>query len=131
METMEERFGVALVKRVCPICGKEVESASEILIGKRASKKNAQRINEMNGQVVGFTEKPCEECQSYIDKGAFFIIGVDADKTDDFKNPYRTGHLVGISRESEFFKALPEDYQKKNAAFMDYREMMAYGMIEK
>ena len=128
---MENTFGVALVKRICPICGKEVESESEILIGKKASKKNAQKINEMNGKAVGFASKPCPECQEWIDKGAYFIIGVDADKTDDFKNPYRSGHLVGISRESEFFKALPEDYQKKNAAFMDYREMMAYGMIEK
>ena len=86
----------------------------------------------MHNQCVGFSEKPCKECQKVIDQGAMFIIGIDIDKCDkdDMSNPYRSGHLVGIKRESEFVKHLPEEYKKKDAIFMDYREMQQLGMIE-
>ena len=123
-------LGVALVKYVCPICGKINEDDSAIVMNKRLTKSEAKKVEAMNGQVVGFSDKPCKECQSCIDKGAFMIIGVDADKTDDMQNPYRSGHLVGIKKTSEFYKHLPDEYKKKDAVFMDYREMAKVGMID-
>ena len=127
----KNNFGVALVKQVCPICGKVNEDDSLIVMNKKLTKKHADEVKKMHNQCVGFSDKPCKECQSYIDKGAFFIIGVDADKTDDWKNPYRSGHLVGIKRESDFVnKVIPEEYRKKDAVFMDYREMEKFGLIQ-
>ena len=127
---MSNKIEVALLKYVCPICGQVNEDASAIALGSKFNdKKNIEAVEAMNNKVVGFSEKPCKECQSYINKGAFFIIGIDAGKSDDMSNPYRTGHLVGIKRESEFVKNLPEEYQKKDAIYMDYREMEKFGMI--
>ena len=126
---MSSKVGVALLKYVCPICGQINEDASTIAINSLLIEKAAKEVEDMNNKVVGFSEKPCKECQSYIDKGALFIIGIDAEKSDDMSNPYRTGHLVGIKRKSEFVKHLPEDYQKKDAIYMDYREMEKFGMI--
>ena len=126
---MSSKVGVALLKYVCPICGQINEDASTIAINSLLTEKAAKEVEDMNHKVVGFSEKPCKECQSYIDKGAFFVIGVDSEKSDDMSNPYRTGHLVGIKRESEFVKHLPEEYQKKDAIYMDYREMEKFGMI--
>ena len=123
-------LGVALLKYVCPICGQINEDASTIAINSLLTEKAAKEVEDMNHKVVGFSEKPCKECQSYIDKGAFFVIGIDSEKSNDMSNPYRTGHLVGIKRESEFVKHLPEEYQKKDAIYMDYREMKQLGMIE-
>ena len=123
-------IGVALLKYACPICGKENKDASAIALGTIFnSRKNAARVEAMNNKIAGFSEQPCKECQSWIDKGAFFIIGVDPEKTEDMSNPYRTGHLVGIKKESDFCKSLPEEYKKKDALFMDYREMEKLGMI--
>jgi hypothetical protein len=124
-----ERFGVALVKYACPICGKVNEDATAVAVNRRLTKPCADKVRELNGQCVGFSEKPCKECQSYIDKGAFFIIGVDGEKSTDMRNPYRSGHLVGISKKSDFYASLPEEYKRKPAVFMDYREMMALKMI--
>ena len=123
-------LGVALLKYACPICGKENEDASSLALGNRFNdKKNVARVEAMHNKIVGFSEQPCKECQSWIDKGAFFIIGIDPEKTEDISNPYRTGHLVGIKKESDFYKSLPEEYKKKNAILMDYREMEKLGMI--
>ena len=126
---MSSKVEVALLKYVCPICGQVNEDASTIAINSLLTEKAAKEVEDMNHKVVGFSEKPCKECQSYIDKGAFFVIGVDSEKSDDISNPYRTGHLIGIKRESEFVKHLPEEYQKKDAIYMDYREMEKLGMI--
>ena len=126
---MSSKVGVALLKYVCPICGQINEDASTIAINSLLTEKAAKEVEDMNNKVVGFSEKPCKECQSYIDKGALFIIGIDPEKSDDVSNPYRTGHLVGIKRKSEFVKHLPEEYQKKDAIYMDYREMEKFGMI--
>lgn len=125
----KDRFGVAHVNYACPICGKVNEDATAILMNRTLTKHCADKIRELNGQCVGFSDKPCKECQSYIDKGAFFIIGVDGEKSTDIHNPYRSGHLVGISKKSDFYASLPEEYKKKPAVFMDYREMMALKMI--
>ena len=127
---MPDKVGVALLKYVCPICGQVNEDASAIALGSLINdKENIKKVEAMHNKVVGFSEKPCKECQSYIDKGAFFVIGIDPEKTDDFHNPYRTGHVVGIKRESEFVKHLPKEYKKKDAVYMDYREMEKFGMI--
>ena len=126
---MTNKVGVALLKYDCPICGQINEDASTIAINSLLTEKAAKKVEDMHNKVVGFSDKPCKECQSYIDKGALFIIGIDVEKSNDMFNPYRTGHLVGIKRESEFVKHLPEEYQKKDAIYMDYKEMENFGMI--
>ena len=127
MKKEKKTFSVALVKELCPICCKEIDGP--IIMNSVLTEKHAKEVEDMQGKVIDFAEKPCKECQSYIDKGAFFVIGVDSEKTDDWNNPYRSGHLVGIKRESDFVRNLPEQYKKKDAVFMDYREMQKIGLI--
>lgn len=125
----DSKLGVATVKYACPICGQVKEELSAIVMNTLLTESMAKKVEDMHDQVFGIAEKPCKECQSYIDQGAFFIIGVNSDKTEEMSNPYRSGHLVGIKKTSEFYKNLPDEYKKKDAAFMDYREMQKLGMI--
>ena len=127
---MSDKLGVAVIKYVCPICGQVKDDLSAIAMNTRLTNKAAREVEAMHDQVVGVSDKPCKECQGYIDQGAFFVIGCDADKTDDPKNPYRSGHLVGIKKTSEFYQHLPDEYKKKDAVFMDYREMRQLEMIK-
>ena len=127
---MSNKIGVALVKYVCPICGQVKEDLSAIVMNTRLTNKAARDVESMHDQVVGISDKPCKECQSYIDQGAFFVIGIDSERTDDMKNPYRSGHIVGIKKTSDFYKHLPEEYKKRDAVFMEYREMMKIGLIQ-
>lgn len=123
-------LGVALIKYACPICGQVNEDATAVALGSKFhDKKNVERVESMHNKIVGFSEKPCKQCQSILDQGALFIIGIDSEKSDDMSNPYRSGHLIGIKRESEFVKHLPEEYQKKDAIYMDYKEMEKIGLI--
>jgi hypothetical protein len=127
MSRSSDEVGIALVKEACPICCKLMDGP--IIIGKQFNKKTAKEVNEMNGKVVGFADKPCPECQKLIDEGCFFIIGVDGSKTTDPKNPYRSGHIVGITKECDFYKFLPEDSKKCDAILMDYRDMIKLKLI--
>lgn len=125
---MSKDFGLALVKELCPICCKEMDGP--IIMGNTFNAKRAKQINEMNGQVIGFSDKPCPECQKHIDDGCFFIIGIDADKTEDFGNPYRSGHIIGIKKECDFVQNLEKKLRNHNYIFMDYKNMIACGMIK-
>lgn len=125
----DKKIGVALVHKICVVCGKKVDSESEILINQRLGKKAAQQVEEMNGQAVGFAEKLCEDCQKIVDEGACFIIAVDEEKTTDFNNPYREGHVVAIKKSSDFYQNLQQEF-KKDVLYMDYKLMRNLGMIQ-
>lgn len=127
MSRMSEDFGLALAKELCPICAKEIDGP--IIMGKVLSKKNAQKVNKMNGKVIGWSPKPCPECQKHIDNGVFFVIGIDIEKSND-DGLYRSGHIIGLKSDSDFVKDLTEEQRKHNAIYMDFREMIRCGMID-
>ena len=127
MNKMSEDFGLAFVKELCPICAKEIDG--HILIRTVLSKKNAQKVNEMDGKVISLSPKPCPECQKHIDNGVFFVIGIDIEKSDK-EGLYRSGHIVGLKSDSYFVKSLTEKQRKHNAIYMDFREMIRCGMID-
>lgn len=127
MSRLSDKVGVALAKEACPICCRPMDGP--ILIGKKVGKKYAENVNKMNGQLIGWSDKPCPECQKLIDEGCFFIIGVDVEKTEDNNNPYRSGHIVGITKECDFYKQLPDECKKSDAILMDYKVMMKVGLI--
>lgn len=69
----------------CIACGKEYGLA---LLGKLKNDGEAPK-DIYNGF--------CEDCQEVIDKGGILIVEVkDGEKVD---NPYRTGRIVGLSRQ--------------------------------
>lgn len=124
-------ISVAVVYKACPICGKVNESESEILVStKPLSKKCNQQVRALHNKVVGFSKNPCKTCQEYLDKGALFIIGVIEEKCEEGQPPYRSGDLVGITKTSEFYKNLPDEYKKKDAMFMDVKLMKQIGLIK-
>lgn len=128
---MSNELGVATVYKACPICGKVNESESEILVStKPLSKKCNSEVRALHNKVVGFSKKPCKTCQEYLDKGAFFIIGVIEEKCEEGQLPYRSGDLVGITKTSDFYKNLPDEYKKKDAMFMDVKLMKQIGLIK-
>ena len=94
----EKLLGTALVKRLCPVCLKEQDS--EILMNKVLTEKNAKNVEKLHGKVVGFLHDGCDECKEKLppEKGTWFIV-VDAEKTTDRNNPYRTGNIFGVSKE--------------------------------
>lgn len=111
-------MGVALTKRLCVICTKE--ETGEILINTKLSKHNAREVEKMNGQVVGYSEKPCKECREKMEKAFMFVI-VDEQKTGaDKNNPWRTGEIYGVDKDlvTKMFNA---DALKNGFAFIDYK----------
>lgn len=89
--TLSEKHGLnpSIIK--CFVCGEDVGIA---LVGRLKDDAEAPR-ECMTGEL-------CDKCKDLIDKqkGAF-ILEVINDTKEDEKNPYRTGRLVGISKEAK------------------------------
>jgi hypothetical protein len=115
---------VALTKELCPVCLKEMDGP--LVMNQILTEKKAQEIKELHNKVVGISEKPCEKCELYTKLG-IVVIGIDPEKTEDMKNPYRTGNLAVIKK--EFFDRNEINIGDNKIIFMDYKEMESMGMI--
>ena len=112
--------GIALVKYLCPVCGKVAEEG--IIMNSLLTEKNAKAAEELNGKAVGYADHVCKECAEYKDS-ALFLIGIDS-KLSTKDEPYRTGDIVGIKKDSELANKCKE-YTKTledgtQFAFIDY-----------
>lgn len=96
----KNNLGVALVKELCPICCKEMNSL--IVMNKRLTKPQKEKVEDMHGKVIGFADHCCEECVKYKDDVVFFV-GIDESKSskNSLKELYRTGQIVGIKKDAE------------------------------
>ena len=94
-------FEVALVKRACPICGKKVDS--EIIVNQKLTKKAAEEVKNLNGKVIGYADKVCEDCSKYKDK--LFIIEIDPEKSDmkRMETIYRTGRYLVVDKNCQLY----------------------------
>ena len=124
MNKEKSKLGVALVKEACMLCGKIVDGP--IIMNTRLSEKNAEEVEKLHGEVVGYTEKPCEACQDMMSKG-YLLIGYVKSKTDDMKNPYRNGNLWVIKSEIAERMFEPENF-KRGACFIDVNDALALGL---
>lgn len=90
--SISEKHGLnpSLVR--CFVCGELTNSIA--LMGRLKDDAEAPR-ERMTGEL-------CDKCKELIEKqkGAF-ILEVTDDTKEDEKNPYRTGRLVGISKEAK------------------------------
>jgi len=89
---ISKKYGVNPSVDTCYICGKEY---GVVLFGTSYKDKNGKTAEAPRTVCTG---NICPDCQKIIDDGGVFIIETE-DKTDK-KNPYRTGRLVAIKKES-------------------------------
>lgn len=130
---MEKTLEVSLCKEVCLICGKEMDGP--IIMNSVLTKKHAESVKDLHGKVIGFSEKPCEECQSNLEQ-AFLFIGFDEEKSDLENLPqgfYRTGHIVGVKKEIPLVQDFVKKHQPKaietGYIFMPHIIMEKFGLI--
>jgi hypothetical protein len=118
-----QNLEVALTKRLCPICTKEVDG--EIMFNTRLTPGDAKKVKAIHGQVVGFG-KPCEECSENM-KEAFMLVGVVEEKSDDRNNPYRSGKIWGIRKEAakQIFQGID---LSKGFSFIDMKAAEQIGL---
>lgn len=100
----EDTFGVAMVNYACPICGRVANSA--IIMNQRFTKKDAEKVKELNNKTVGWSESACKECASHKDE-CIYIVEIDAEKSEP-NNPYRTGMYWGVRKDFALFVDHPE-----------------------
>ena len=101
-------LGVALVKELCPVCGKEIDGP--IILNSILTENEAKKVKDLHNKVIGFANHCCEECSKYKDKAVFFV-SIDESKSskDSLENLYRTGKISGIKKEADIIKSF-KDY---------------------
>ena len=108
MKMNNGNLGVALVKELCPVCGKEIDGP--IILNSILTENEAKKVKDLHNKVIGFANHCCEECSKYKDKVVFFV-SIDESKSskDSLKNLYRTGKISGIKKEADIIKSF-KDY---------------------
>lgn len=120
----DDTLGVALVKEACSLCGK-VEDGP-IVMNTRLTKSNAEKVEAMHGQVIGYMPEPCDTCKDLMTKG-FLLIGIIEEKSDEPNNPYRSGHQWVVTHDyaDRLFDGKPPE---KGACFIDVKMAHQIGL---
>lgn len=96
MKKEENKLGVALVKRICPICTKEVDA--EIVMNTILTPSEAKKVEEVHGKVVGMLDHPCDECKAAAPDGIYFVA-IDLEKSGKQEHElYRTGSVIALKK---------------------------------
>lgn len=111
----EDKLGISLTKEACPACGALVDGP--IIMNTTLTQEDADEARSFHGKVIGYLDKPCNDCQDLMSKG-FLLIGVDMDRTEDENNPYRSGHQWVISEEGV------------DKTFVDINKDLGYAFID-
>lgn len=106
----DNKLGVAIVYEVCPICGAHMNEG--IIMNKRLSVKAAENIQKLHNKCIGVSKDACDECLKYKDQVVYFIA-IDPYKGSSV-NPFRTGKIAGIHKNSPLIKDHPEFILKTN-----------------
>lgn len=100
----KDNIGVGIVNYACPICGRVANSA--IIMNTRLTKKNAEKVKELNNKTIDWSETACKECAAHKDD-CIYVIEIDAKKSEP-NNPYRTGMYWGVRKDFALFVDHPE-----------------------
>lgn len=93
------KIEVAMVHRVCPVCESRVEESSEIVLNSKLSEHYAKKVKDMHNKNIGYSKSICSTCKEKIGDG-IYLVGIIENKTEDMHNPYRSGHVLGITLEA-------------------------------
>lgn len=104
---------VSLVHELCPMCASHMNE--QLLIPKQLNNKKLDtELKEANGQAIGFSNTPCDECKKHLDEDYVLLVSIDPDKTKEstLTGTYRTGKNAWIRRKvfpEIFARNFPED----------------------
>jgi hypothetical protein len=88
---LSKEYGVNPSVTCCKCCGKEIGIA---LFGTSYKDENGNTAKAPHKVAMGL----CDDCKSCLDQGGVIIIEVKDGESG--KNPYRTGRMVGITKEA-------------------------------
>ena len=112
---MKNKIGTALVKELCPVCTKEMDSS--ILMNTKLTEKAAEEVNNLHNSIV-WSKELCDDCKAMKSQG-FILIGAVEAKTEDTTNPYRSGNIWCVKQEVAEELFAPHGAPKSGIAFID------------
>jgi len=108
---LDPKYGVNPSLLQCFVCGEDVGVA---LMGRLKGGAEAPHR-------VCIDQEPCEKCKDHMKQGVI-LISVDESRSEDMKNPHRTGGWCVVRDEALDFiqpDELREDILKRRVAFIE------------
>lgn len=123
---MDNRIGVALVYKACPVCGQKNDE--ELLTNKVLTEEEARGIEKLHNKCIGYSDEPCKKCKELMEE-AFLCIIYDKSKTTEETSPYRTGQILGIKKDCNFVKSIDPKLIEGGFGFIDIESAKQIGLI--
>jgi hypothetical protein len=92
----DKHLDMAMVHKLCPVCTRKVEE--HILMDTKFRSSPGKLEAELHNKAIGIADTMCNDCKEAIGEG-IYLIEIDAAKSEDTRNPWRTGNIAGVSRE--------------------------------
>lgn len=93
MDSIKDNFKVALVYHACPICGSKADES--VIMNQKLTKKEADKVAELDHKIIGLSENACEECVNRKDE--MFFVTCHKTNNNHIKFKY-----CGIKHTSDF-----------------------------
>ena len=94
---MARKRGLARVYKVCPVCCDTIETRTEIWLDTTVDVESSSIAEDK--QLSGFSDTICPKCAAIAKADGVWIVEVDAIRTTDAQNPWRTGRLWCVTAE--------------------------------
>ena len=93
------KLDIALIHELCPVYLTPVNE--QILLGKTIITRDRIGILEKNlhGKPIAISKELSENAKKEIGDGVF-LIEIDPKRSEDMRNPFRTGNIIGISKDA-------------------------------
>jgi hypothetical protein len=125
MSDKDDVLGAAVLKELCPICAKEVNSS--ILINRKLTKSEAKKVNDLHGGNV-WSKEWCDECKKLKELGGVILIGAVEAKTTDVTNPYRSGNIWVVKDEAASIITAGQPIPESRVMFVDVNVAAQVGL---
>lgn len=102
-----DNLAIVIAHKCCPICGSISEDV--ILMNQKLTENEAEKVKDLDGEIIGASENACKECSKYKDS-VVFCIAIDEEKSTK-EMLHRTGQITGVVKDFALFKEHPEFIQ--------------------
>jgi len=121
---MSNKEHVALVKRACRVCNNtedaEILLATQYKTNIEGQTEPVHDLKPYHRQVVGFLKDGmCKGCKEAY-KGYYVCVGIIPSKSENMNNPFKTGEIMQVKKESEFgLYLLQQNFIKHDMCYVD------------
>lgn len=111
------KLDIALIHELCPVYLTPVNE--QILLGKTLTENQIGSLEKnFHGKSIAISKELSENAKKEIGDGVF-LIEIDPKRSEDMSNPFRTGNIIGISKDA-FLRWFNSPFPINNWTYVEF-----------